>query len=333
MTTDAGIGKKEGMKKQKAPSVWKRLTGVNEFGILIALVVLCVVLGLANPVFFTFGNAMNVLRQITLVAIMAVGEAFIIITGGIDLSVGSTMTLSGIMIAFFVAAGIDPTVALVLTLGVGLLCGFCNSLLIVKLNLNAFITTLATMNIIKGFAYLVTGGLPIKFDSYINFIGNGTIGGAGGVPISVIIMFVVVIIGHIVLNRTVFGKKVFAVGGNERAAKLSGIRTERVKYSVYSIAGVLCALAGAICVCNLSIADNSSGNGMEMDVIAAVVIGGASLAGGKGSIIGVLIGAAIMGVLKNGFVLLQFSTYWQMITLGAVIIVAVVLDGLRNRKK
>ncbi len=320
------------VKETKRMSPLKKAASVNEFGILIALIVLCVVLGLANPVFFTFGNAMNVLRQITLVAIMAVGEAFIIITGGIDLSVGSTMTLSGIMMAFFVASGVDPTAALVLTLGVGLLCGLCNSLLIVKLNLNAFITTLVTMNIIKGFAYLVTGGLPIKFDSYINFIGNGTIGGADGVPVSVIIMFAVIIVGHILLNRTVFGKKVFAVGGNERSAKLSGIRTERVKYTVYSIAGALCALAGAICVCNLSIADNSSGSGMEMDVIAAVVIGGASLSGGKGSIVGVLIGAAIMGVLKNGFVLLKFSTYWQMITLGAVIIVAVVLDGIRNRK-
>ena len=171
------------VKETKRMSPLKKAASVNEFGILIALIVLCVVLGLANPVFFTFGNAMNVLRQITLVAIMAVGEAFIIITGGIDLSVGSTMTLSGIMMAFFVASGVDPTAALVLTLGVGLLCGLCNSLLIVKLNLNAFITTLATMNIIKGFAYLVTGGLPIKFDSYINFIGNGTIGGADGVPV------------------------------------------------------------------------------------------------------------------------------------------------------
>ena len=203
-------------------------------------------------------------------------------------------------------------------------------MLIVKLRLNAFITTLATLNIIKGFAYLITGGLPIQFESYINFIGNGRI---IGVPMPAIIMFAIIIIGHIVLMRTVFGKKVFAVGGNERAAKLSGIRTERVKYVVYSIVGTLSALAGAIAVCSLSIADNATGNGMEMDVIAAVVIGGASLAGGKGSVIGVLIGAAIMGVLKNGFVLLRFSTYWQMISLGAIIILAVVIDSLRNTRR
>ncbi len=314
--------------ENKKRGMLSRVTSVNEFGILIALVVLCLFLGFSNDVFFTFNNTMNVLRQINLVAIMAVGEAFVIITGGIDLSVGSTMTLSGITLAYLIDAGVDPLAAFLLALIVGLLCGLFNGILIVKLKLNAFITTLATLNIIRGFAYLITGGIPIQFESYLNVMGNGTI---SGVPVSVIIMFGVVVIGHIVLNRTVFGKKVFAVGGNERAAKLSGIRTERVKYSVYGIAGTLSALAGCICAFTLSIADNTSGSNMEMNVIAAVVIGGASLAGGKGSVIGVLIGAAIMGVLKNGFVLLQFSTYWQMISLGAVIIIAVVIDSLRNK--
>lgn len=318
------------LKENGKQSAFRRLTSVNEFGILIALIILCLFLGLANNVFFTFGNAMNVLRQINLVAIMAVGEAFVIITGGIDLSVGSTMTLCGITLAHLIHSGVNPFVALLLTIAVGLICGLLNGILIVKLNLNPFITTLATMNIIRGLAYLITGGIPIQFESYLNVLGSGTI---RGVPVSVIIMFCVVLAGHFVLNRTIFGKKVFAVGGNERAAKLSGIRTERVKYTVYSIAGAMCALAGSICVFTLSIADNTSGNNMEMNVIAAVVIGGASLAGGKGSIIGVLIGAAIMGALKNGFVLLRISTYLQMISLGVVIIIAVLIDSLRNKNQ
>jgi len=313
---------------RKRSNFFSRAFSMNEFGIFLALAVLCIALGTAKPTFFSFTNVMNVLQGITLVGIMAVGEAFVIIAGGIDLSVGSIMSLSGLMIAYLVHAGVDPTISLLITLAVGFLCGFFNAFLIVKWKLNPFITTLATMNIYQGFAYLLTGGMPVQINSYLNFIGHGNI---YGVPVSVIIMFFIVLAGHILLTRTVFGKKVFAVGGNERAAKLSGIRVENAKFVVYSIVGVLCALAGVISTTNLGIADPTAGSSMNLNVIAAVVIGGASLAGGKGSVIGVLIGAAIMGVLRNGFVLLRFSIYIQMISLGVVIILAVLIDIVRNK--
>lgn len=309
---------------------FRKLIEFEEIGILVALFIICTIIAIINPVFLSFGNIINVLMQISLVSIMAVGAAFVIITGGIDLSVGSILSLGGVIVATFYNLGFNPWLALVLAIIIGGVVGSTNGLLIVKLNINPFITTMAMMSVIKGISYLITGGMPTSFNTSINFLGGGTI---FKIPIPIIIMLIVVITGHILLTKTVFGKNVFAVGGNEKSAKLSGVDVNMTKIKVYCLLGALCALAGILTAANLRIADTAAGNGREMDVIAAVVIGGTSLSGGKGSIKGVLIGAAIMGVIRNGFVLLRLSSYLQMITIGAVIIIAVAIDGLREKKR
>jgi len=330
MSKDMVITQKTEKVKSKEPIKWyKKITQIEEFGILVALVVICILIAIANPIFLTFGNIMNVLMQISLVCIMAVGAAFVIITGGIDLSVGSTLTLGGVLVAQFYTMGFNPWIALFLAVLMGSFVGSVNGLLIVKLNINPFITTMAMMSVIKGVAYLITGGMPISFNTDINFLGGGTF---FSIPVPVIIMLIIVLFGHVLLTKTIFGKYVFAVGGNEKSAKLSGVDVHLTKIKVYSLLGALGALAGVITACNLRIADTAAGNGREMDVIAAVVIGGASLSGGKGSIKGVLIGAAIMGVIRNGFVLLRLSSYLQLISIGAVIVIAVAIDQLKKRK-
>lgn len=330
MSKDMVITQKREKVKSKEPRKWyKKITQIEEFGILVALVVICILIAIANPIFLTFGNIMNVLMQISLVCIMAVGAAFVIITGGIDLSVGSTLTLGGVLVAQFYTMGFNPWIAFFLAVLMGGFVGSVNGLLIVKLNINPFITTMAMMSVIKGVAYLITGGMPISFNTDINFLGGGTF---FSIPVPVIIMLIIVLFGHVLLTKTIFGKYVFAVGGNEKSAKLSGVDVHLTKIKVYSLLGALGALAGVITACNLRIADTAAGNGREMDVIAAVVIGGASLSGGKGSIKGVLIGAAIMGVIRNGFVLLRLSSYLQLISIGAVIVIAVAIDQLKKRK-
>lgn len=301
----------------------------NELGILLVLVALCIVIGLFNNVFFTANNALNVLRQISVMAIIAVGQAFVIITGGIDLSVGSFISIGGVSCASLIAFGVTPWLALVLAVALGVGFGMISGAIIVKLHINPFITTLAMLNIVKGVSYLISGGLPINFENDIDFLGRTL----GPLPVPVILMFIVVIFGHILLTKTEFGRNVFAVGGNEKAAKLSGIRVERVKLAVYAMIGGLAAFTGIVTAANLNSADTAAGAGMELDVIAATVIGGCSLSGGQGSIFGVLIGAGILGVIRNGFVLLMVSAYWQMITIGLVIIAACAFDMIRRSKQ
>lgn len=305
-----------------------KIKNFNELGVLLTLVGICLIIGVFNPVFFTGMNAMNVLRQIAVMAIIAVGEAFVIITSGIDLSVGSMLSLGGVLCAALCANGFNPWLALVAAVLIGAVLGLFSGSIIVVFRINPFIATLAMLNIVKGIAYLITQGLPITFDTSLNFLG-GTV---AGIPISGIIMLFVVLLGHIILIKTEFGRMIFAVGGNERAAKLSGIKVEKVKLAVYAIVAALASFAGILSAANLSSADVAMGNGYELDVIAAVVIGGCSLAGGQGSIAGVLIGSAILGVIRNGFVLLRIPSYWQTITIGAVIIIACALDQVKKRK-
>lgn len=314
------------MEKKK---IIHRIKNFNELGVLLTLVGICIIIGIFNNVFFTTMNAMNVLRQIAVMAIIAVGQAYVIITSGIDLSVGSMLSLGGVLCAALCANGMNPWLALAAAVLVGAALGLGSGAIIVVFRINPFIATLAMLNIVKGAAYLITQGLPITFDTSLNFLG-GTV---GIVPISGILMLFVVIMGHIILTKTEYGRKIFAVGGNERAAKLSGIKVEKVKLSVYAIVGGLSAFAGILSAANLSSADVAMGNGYELDVIAAVVIGGCSLAGGQGSIGGVLIGSAILGVIRNGFVLLRIPSYWQTITIGAVIIIACALDQMKKRKQ
>lgn len=301
----------------------------KEFSIFIAFILLCIVVAVLSPYFLTVENIFNVLRQFSVIGIVAVGEAFVIITAGIDLSVGSMLGLMGVTTAIFVGMKIPAVLIFLLVILCGCFLGSINGFLVTKVRINPFIVTLGMMSVAKGTSLLITGGLPISIDSKITFLGGGRV---GVVPIPVIIMFIIAIIGHIFATRTLPGRNIYAVGNNEKAAKLSGIRVNQVKLMVYVIMGALCALGGIILSGTLSSADPSSGSGMEMDVIAAVVIGGASLAGGEGSIVGVILGAAIMGVLRNAFVLLGVSAYWQVVAIGVVIIAAVGIDSFKAQE-
>ncbi len=305
-------------------------TRKKEFSVLMALLALCFALSLLSPYFLRMNNLFNVLRQFSLIGILAVGQAFIIITGGIDLSVGSLVGLMGVITALYSNAGLPPLLVLLLSLGTGTALGGLSGLLVTGLGINPFIVTLGMMSIFRGTALLITGGLPLSNETPITALGGGYI---GPVPVPVIVMFAVAVLGQLFASKTLPGRNVYAVGDNERAAGLSGIRVGRIKLMVFMIMGALCALSGIILSGTLNSAEPTAGSGYELDVIAAVVIGGASLSGGEGSIVGVIIGAALMGVLRNGFVLLGISAYWQIVSIGVVIIAAVALDGLKSRKK
>lgn len=302
----------------------------KEFSVFVALVILCAIISALSPYFLRMNNLFNVLRQFSIIGILAVGQAFIIITGGIDLSVGSIVGLMGVLTAIYSNAGIPPALVFLASLATGTAVGGVSGLLVTGLGINPFIVTLGMMSIARGSALLLTGGLPISNETAITWLGGGYV---GPVPVPVIIMFLVAAAGQVFASKTLPGRNVYAVGDNERAARLSGIRVERVKATVFMIMGALCALSGIILSGTLNSAEPTAGSGYELDVIAAVVIGGASLSGGEGSIVGVIIGAALMGVLRNGFVLLGISAYWQIVSIGVVIIAAVAIDSVKSRRK
>lgn len=302
-----------------------------EINVLIALLVLCIGLSFASPYFMTAKNIVNVLRQFSLIAILAVGQALIIITGGIDLSVGSVVGFTACFGAMVGTKwGAPPGITMLAILGIGAVVGLTNGMLVTKVGIAPFIATLGMMSIARGFSLLITMGVPIHVDpTWISVFGGKRV---GIVPYSVITMLVIVGLGYIFANYTTVGRNIYAVGNSEQAAKFSGIRVERIKVIVFTLTGVLASICGLILVGQLESADAFYGNGYELDVIAAAVIGGISLSGGEGSLLGILVGAALMGVLKNAFVLLAVPGYWQVVATGVVIIGAVSIDSFRRKR-
>ena len=313
----------------KISSLVSSLVRKKEFSVLAALVILSIALSVMSPYFLTVDNIFNVIRQFSIIGILAVGEALIIITGGIDLSVGSVLGLMGIALGVYAQLPLPPVVLFLMVIISGCLVGGVTGLLVTRVKINPFIATLGMLSIARGTSLLITGGLPISVENGINFLGDGYL---GPVPVPVLLMVAVAFLGQIFAHKTLAGRNVYAVGNNERAAMLSGIRVKRTKMMVYMIMGGLCALSGIILTGTLSSAAPSGGSGYELDVIAAVVMGGVSLSGGVGSIIGVIFGAALMGVMRNGFVLMGVSGYWQIVAIGVVIIAAVAVDSLTNGK-
>lgn len=304
------------------------LSKLSKFQSIIGLVAFSIVISMMNDRFLTSSNILNILRQTSINSIIAAGMTFVIITGGIDLSVGSTLALSGAVAAFLIGSGANPLVGIAAALAVGSLIGLVNGLAITKGKLQPFIVTLATMTIFRGATMVFTDGKPIssgyeKGGEFLSKIGNGYF---MGVPIPIIIMIVVFAIGFYILTQTTFGRYVYSVGGNEEATKLSGVNTDKVKLLVYSISGFLAALAGIIITARLSSAQPTAGSGYELDAIAAVVLGGTSLAGGVGTILGTVTGALIIGVLNNALNLMNVSSYYQLLAKGVVILIAVLLD-------
>jgi ribose transport system permease protein len=289
----------------------------RQLGTLIGLLIVTVIFLVLSPYFFTVTNLMNIAQQTSINAIIAVGMTFVIITAGIDLSVGSIMAFAGVVLAGVIQSGLPEPVAVLIGLFIGLICGLSNGLLISYGRLPPFIATLGMMSVARGAALLYTEGRPISgFSSSFRFLATGSI---LNIPTSVIIMIVIYIVAHVVLNRTKLGRYTYAIGGNEEAALLSGVKTKLIKTTVYGLSGLLSGFAAVILTARLNSAQPIAGIMYELDAIAAVVIGGTSLVGGEGKIIGTLIGALIMGVLRNGLNLLGVSSFVQQIDRKSVV--------------
>ncbi|WP_431926065.1 ABC transporter permease [Nonomuraea jabiensis] len=304
-------------------------TLLAENGSVAALVVLVVALSLLSGDFLTVTNLLNVGVQAAVTAILAFGSTFVIITGGIDLSVGAVAALSAIVLAWTAAdSGLPWPLATLVALAVGIGCGLVNAALIAYGKLPPFIATLAMLGVARGLALVVSQGSPIEMPEAVSHLGD-TVGGY--LPVPVLVMALMGVIAAVVLNRTYAGRAMYAIGGNEEAARLSGIAVSRQKLVTYALSGAFAAVAGIVLASRLASAQPQAASGYELDAIAAVVIGGASLSGGKGRALGTLVGALILAVLRNGLNLLSVSAFWQQVVIGVVIALAVLLDTLRRR--
>ncbi|HAS79830.1 MAG TPA: ribose ABC transporter permease [Fusobacteriaceae bacterium] len=297
------------------------------------LIIFGVIVSILNPRFLSSANLLNILRQTSINAIIAAGMTFVILTGGIDLSVGSILAICGAVSASMLAGGVNGYIVLIVTLILGTILGAISGSFISYGKLQAFITTLVAMTLLRGATLVFTNGKPISMGFGDNAMLFDTIGGGYllGIPVPIYIMVVVFVICNYILKNTKFGRYVFAVGGNEEATKLSGINVEKLKVKVYAISGGLAALAGIIITSRLGSAQPTAGTGYELDAIAAVVLGGTSLSGGVGSISGTITGALIIGVLGNALNLLDVSSYYQMMIKALVILAAVLIDRKTNK--
>lgn len=304
---------------------------IAKYGSLVALIILCVVMTILKPRFLNPLNIRNILRLSSINGLLAVGMTFVCLTGGIDLSVGAVMGCAGMYSAYFAQASMElPWFAgVAVGIGMGLLIGAFNGICIAYLKVPAFVGTLGAMTIAKGLTFILTNAKPIpNLSDSFKYIGGGMI--AGVVPIPIIIFAVILVICFLLLYKTRYGRYVIAVGGNIKAARVSGINVKRIIASVYLLSGVLAALAGIIMTARVTSGVTSTGDGYETDAIAMVVIGGTSLAGGKGRLWGTIVGILMMICLSNGLDMLGVTAYYQMIVKGFVVIAAVMLDGLSS---
>jgi ribose transport system permease protein len=307
-----------------------RATWWQRLGPLLGLALLCLVLAIASPHFLTVDNLLNVLRQSAINAVLALGQLVVIITAGIDLSIGSIMGLTIVLLALMMRGGMPSVLACALTVVAGAVVGLLNGLLLTRLKLpHPFISTLGTMNVARGAALLLASGvpisgLPVRFRETVA-------GSAFGIPSPVIVAGVLYVVGHLFLTRTVWGRDLYALGGNREAARLCGIPVDGRLNLAYALSGGAAGLAAVVLAARMNSGFPLAGSGAELDAIAAVIVGGASFFGGVGTAGGTLIGALIIGFLRNGLNLLDVSAYWQMIVIGAVIVAAVCIDVLRQR--
>jgi ribose/xylose/arabinose/galactoside ABC-type transport system permease subunit len=306
------------------------INNIRQYGLVIVFGVICLIISLITPQFLTLSNWTIIVTQVSINALLAFGVTFVIITGGIDLSLGSIVAVAGVTSAMLAHPDSYP-VLIPISMGLlaGLLMGAFNGFIITKSKIAPFIVTLGTMTIGRGLALILSDGRPISnlSDSF-NYLGSGTI---LGIPVLILIFILVFALCSIILNKTILGRYIYAVGGNEQAARASGINIDRVKLAVYSISGLLAGLAGILLASRITTGQPNAGAGFELDAIAAVVIGGTSTTGGRGSMTGTLIGVLLIGVINNGLDLLNVTSYYQQVVMGIIIIGAVVLDSLNQK--
>ena len=314
----------------------------KKYGILVVLAALMIIFGIIAPNFMNVSNIFEILRQISFQAILAVGMTYCMLTAGVDLSVGSMTAFCGMVGTSFMAAqpipfaegafNPNPIIGVVLGLLAGAAWGFVNGFLINKIKIAPLIATLATYESIRGLVYISTGALPIYdgIEDYFKVLGQGSI---GIVPIPVIIMVIIFILGGLVLSKTTYGRSVYCVGGSEEVARLSGINVKKIKYSVYVISGVLSGLAGMLLVARMNSFQPNVGLGYEFEVITACVLGGVSMAGGEGKMLGAFVGILIMGVLLNGLIQIGLNDFYREVFSGVVLAVAVGIDSMSHNKK
>lgn len=316
----------------KNSSIFKKVINRQipaESGIFLALVLLTSAFSILSPYFFTTQNFSNILIQSAITIVIASGATLVIASGGIDLSVGSVLCLSGIIMAMSIKAEIPAGIGILIGLVGGLLMGAINGFLIGVVRITPLIATLASLSVIRALAYIITDARPIYgFPMSLRIFGTGYL---GPIPWAFILAIVVALLLLLVIKRTRIGRYTLAIGGNEEAARLSGVNIQKTKIVIYALAGLCAAVAALILTARLNAAEALAGSGLEMEAIAAAVIGGASLAGGVASIPGTIIGAILMATLKNGLTLLSVQPYFQQLTIGIVIVAAVFIDKIRRR--
>ena len=298
--------------------------------ILLIFVVMCIALTIANPAFTDFTNLMNVARAFSAYAIAGLGVSMVIMLGGIDISICAIYGLAGVIAALAIQGGVPTVLAIFLGFLTGAACGVVNGVLVIYCKLPPYIATLGTQQIFRGICYITTRGYPISGlgDGFL-WLGQSYI---LGIPVAVYAMVIIVALFAIFRNKTTTGRRIFAMGGNEEATRISGINVVRLKLLCFILSGVTAAFAGIMNASKLGVVQPTAGTGFEMDAIASVVIGGSSLSGGEGTVVGTIIGAAIIGVLRNALVLLKVDSYFQTLIIGTVIIVAVSIDQIRKSK-
>ncbi|WP_318290758.1 ABC transporter permease [Peribacillus frigoritolerans] len=316
--------------QRKASNV-KEMFKYPEMLTLIGFFVLCTFFSFASGEFLSSENISNIIRQVSINGILAVGMTFVILTGGIDLSVGSVMAFTGtIMVGLMINNGMPAIAAVLIGIILGALLGYINGLFISRARIPAIIVTLAMMEVARGLALLYTGGYPLSgVSKSFTFIGRGYLFGV--IPMPAVIMILVFIVAYIILNHLPIGRYIYAIGGNEEAVRLSGVKVKRIKTFVYLISGITASISGLIMTSRLASGQPMAGEGYELDAIAAVVLGGTSIAGGRGHIFGTILGALLLGVLSNGLNLMDVSPYVQRVLKGAIIVGAIYYSSFRQK--
>jgi ribose transport system permease protein len=320
-------------------NILKKLTSKRESTIFLGLIALCIFLSIASPSFTKVANILNIGRQAAILGILACGMGTIMISGNIDLSLGSIYGLTAVVTALVLKSGLPTPVAILLGLSVGTITGLINGFLVVKVGLSAFITTFGMSYILRGLNLIITNGYPITLavsnitpetHKFFFFLGQGTV---FSIPMQLIFVIVIFIITYFMVHKTTFGKHVYAIGGSERAAYISGVNVQGVRIITFLLTGFLASLSGILNLGFIGSIIPTSGQGLEFEVFATVVIGGTPMAGGEGSVIGTVAGVLLFQVLKNGLVLLGVTAYWQTFVIGIITIIAVAYDSLVQKQK